>query len=101
MEGTRKELLGDVRQMQSIQTVSGTHLVSYSMDSGVSVQVKRPECKFDHTTPSSAHLERSYNSRLQCAFMIHTGTTLLLCKGYKHRCVTRKPPSSRMLVNTS
>jgi hypothetical protein len=94
MEGKRKELLGDVRQKQSIQTVSGTHLVSYLMGSGASTQVKRSDCKFDRTTPSSGHVDRSYNSRLQCAFMFNTGTTLLLCKGYKHRFVTRKPPTS-------
>jgi hypothetical protein len=71
MEGKRKELLVDVRQMQRIQTVSGTHLVSYLMGSGASVQVKRSECKLDGTTPPSAHVDRSYNSRLPCAYVSH------------------------------
>jgi hypothetical protein len=71
------------------------------MGGGVSAQVKQPECKVGHTTPSSANAEKSYSYRLRCAFLIHTGTALLLlsCKWNKHRFVTRKPPSSRNVSN--
>jgi hypothetical protein len=67
---------------------------SYSKGSGASAQVKWPECKVDHSSPSSVYAEKSYNYRLRCDFMAHTGTNLLLCKGYQHRFVTLKPPSS-------
>lgn len=85
----------DFSLLQSIQTISGIRLASYSKGSGVSAQVKRPECKVDYTSPSSACAEKSYNSRFGWAFMVHKGTNLLLLKGYKLRFVTLRPLSSR------
>ena len=62
MDGRREELRVDMRQMQrcfsSPENSDGlwnTPGLVFKEGSGASAQVKWPECKIDHTSPSSAY----------------------------------------------